>query len=153
MKKRYTIILILLAIFSAGCIQETEDNGIREKADPIADQLIEALIEENYTKFSEDFTPLMHKALPEHIFYEINSMILDTLGEPTSKDFLNAVEGDRYTTVTYVLTFEDGSEGFFNIALLEENNETKVAGVWIDSPVLRDKLENDRNERPPPPSP
>lgn len=151
MKIRYSIILILLVIFSTGCLHEPENNEIQEKVDPIADRLIEALIEDNYTKFSENFTPLMHKALPEGMFHEIDAMVVGTLGEPTSKEFLKAVEGDRYTTVTYVLTFEDGSEGLFNIALIEENNETKVAGVWIDSPVLREKLEQERKERPPPP--
>nr|WP_245312970.1 DUF3887 domain-containing protein [Methanohalophilus levihalophilus] len=141
--------MVLLAIFSAGCVQETENNDVQEKVDPIADRLVEAIIEKNYTKFSEDFTPLMQKALPEEMFVENNKLVLETLGEPTSKEFLKAVEGDRYTTVTYVLTFEDESEAFFNIALLEEHNETKIAGVWIDSPILREKLDLERKERHP----
>ncbi len=149
MKKRYFAFCILLMILVSGCVQNPEKDLVQEKVDPMVNRLIEAIIEENYTKFSEDFTPLMEKALPEEMFYEIDGMVLETLGEPTSKEFLKAVEGDRYTTVTYVLTFEDESEAFFNIALLEENNETKVAGVWIDSPVLREKLDHERKERHP----
>jgi len=148
-KKRYFAFCILLMILVSGCVQNPEKDLVQEKVDPMVNRLIEAIIEENYTKFSEDFTPLMEKALPEEMFYEIDGMVLETLGEPTSKEFLKAVEGDRYTTVTYVLTFEDESEAFFNIALLEENNETKVAGVWIDSPVLREKLDHERKERHP----
>jgi hypothetical protein len=134
---------------SAGCIQESKDDHLRDKIDPIAEKLFEGISEGNYTKFSEDFTPVARKALPEDKFYEFYYFILSNVGKPTSAEFLEAFEGERYITATYALTFEDGSEGFITIAMVEENKKLKVAGLWINSPLLRAKMEQDRIMRHP----
>ena len=140
--KKIVIICVVLFLLTAGCLHGSEEQRTKEYADPIANQLIKGMQQDNYTLFSEKFTPTMKKALPEETFYEVNDMLMSTVGKPVSLEFLKSVEGERFVTIVYTVTFEDGSEGLFSIALKEENGETKVAGAWIDSPKLRQEQEN-----------
>jgi hypothetical protein len=148
--RKYCVFVLLLAIMAAGCLENTEKTHLQKKIDPIAENMLDGIAEKNYTKFSDNFTMLARKALPEPKFYEFDFLILSSVGAPVSKEFVEASEGERYTTAIYRVTFENGSEGLVIIALIEENGELKVTGVWIDSPTIKARMEAERRELPPP---
>ncbi|MGC9445347.1 MAG: hypothetical protein ACP5E9_10560 [Candidatus Methanospirareceae archaeon] len=80
---------LFAVLFVSGCLNQTPvDIGqVRSYADPITENMLIAMNEDDYTKYSEDFDATMKTTLPESLFLETNAMIKSTIGTYASKEF------------------------------------------------------------------
>ena len=96
--------------------------------------------EDNYTKYSEHFDATMKNVLPEPVFQENNALVTSKIGTYVSKEFWKAESENQYTIVYYKATFtQELGDVIVKVVFQEIAGETKVSGLWMDSPKLREK--------------
>ena len=108
-------------------------------ASQITENILLAMNENDYAKFSEHFNEAMKNALPEATFQQTVSQIEEALGDYVSKTFWKLETVDGYTDVYYVyykakFTLED--EVTVKVGFLETEGKVYVGGLWFDHPEL-----------------
>ncbi len=134
--------LLAVAFLSSGCLSQNQIDieQVRAYADPITDNILVAMNENNYTKYSEHFDAPMKNALPEPVFHETNALIMSKIGTYVSKEFRKAESKDQYTIVYYKARFtQEPDDVIVKVVFQEILGELKVSGLWMDSPRLRGK--------------
>ena len=137
------VAVIVAAAISGGCIEKSgvdvdDVEQVRGYADPITEQILVAMNENDYAKYSEDFDQTMKNAMTEAVFDETNAVIRSKIGDYVSKEFWKAESKDQYTIVHYKAKFTDEpADVTVRVVFQEINGEMKVSGLWFDSPELR----------------
>lgn len=149
MKKKIIAVLIAIVVlaiasivFLAGYVgkEKIDVAQVREYADPITENILLAMNERNYTKFSEHFDQTMKNALPEAVFKETNSVIKSKIGDYVSKEFWKVESKDQLTIVYYnARSTQEPENVIVKVVFQEIEAEMKVSGLWLDSPKLREK--------------
>jgi hypothetical protein len=139
------VIAIASIVFLAGCIEKNQVDvaQVREYADSITENILLAMNENNYTKYSEHFDQTMKNAMPEAVFNETNALIKSKIGDYVSKEFWKVESKDQFTIVYYKAKFtQEPEDVIVKIVFQEIVGEMKVSGLWLDSPKLRKKKLN-----------
>jgi len=135
------VLLLLLAGLS-GCAAQSSVAGkeatIRNRADQITENILQAMNNADYTRYSESFDEPMKRALPEEKFFEVNEAIKAKIGTYLTKEFVNMETQGIYTIVLYKVRFSDEPEGVIVRSVFSGPAENiYVSGFWLDSPNLR----------------
>ena len=134
-------VAVVTMVLGAGCVQQNQVDvaQVRTYADPITENILIAMNEGNYTKYSEHFDATMKNALPEAVFHENNKLITSKIGIYISKEFWKAESQNQYIIVYYKATFtQEPDDVIVKVVFQEIVGETKVSGLWMDSPKLRE---------------
>ena len=137
-----SVALFTVALLCAGCLSQNHVDAkqVRTYADPITENILVAINEGNYTQYSEHFDATMKNALPEPVFRENNALITSKIGTYVSKEYWKVESKNQYTIVYYKATFtQEPNDVIVKVVFQEIAGETKVSGLWIDSPKLREK--------------
>lgn len=140
------IAVVVAAAISGGCVDkngikvdDVDLNQVRGYADPITEQILVALNEDYYARYSEDFDQKMKNAMPEAVFNETNAMITSKIGDYVSKEFWKTESKGNYTIVHYKAEFTDEpTDVTIRVVFREIDGEMKVSGLLFDSPDLRE---------------
>ena len=138
------VAVVIAAAISGGCVEkngvEVDDpDQVRGYADPIIEQILVAMNDDYYARYSEDFDQTLKNAMPEAVFNETNAMITSKIGDYVSKEFWKVESKDQYTIVHYKAEFTDEpTDVTIQIVFQEINGEMKVSGLRFDSPELRE---------------
>ncbi len=136
------VAVIVAAAISGGCIEKSgvdvdDVEQVRGYADPITEQILVAMNENDYAKYSEDFDQTMKNAMTVAVFDEKNAAIRSKIGDYVSNEFWKAESKDQYTIVHYKAKFTDEpADVTVRVVFQEINGEMKVSGLWFDSPEL-----------------
>jgi len=133
---------LVAVVMLAGCLNQNQidTEQVRAYADPITENILVAMNEDNYTKYSEHFDATMKNVLPEPVFQENNALVTSKIGTYVSKEFWKAESENQYTIVYYKATFtQELGDVIVKVVFQEIAGETKVSGLWMDSPKLREK--------------
>jgi hypothetical protein len=136
------IVMIASVVFFAGCVEKNQVDvaQVRKYADPITGNILLAMNEGNYTKYSEHFDQTMKNAMPEAIFNETNAIIQSKIGDYVSKEFWKVESKDQFTIAYYKAKFtQEPEDVIVKVVFQEIVGEMKVSGLWLDSPKLRKK--------------
>ncbi|RLG31640.1 hypothetical protein DRO03_00465 [Methanosarcinales archaeon] len=139
------VAVIVAATISGGCMEkngvEVDDEvleEVREYADPVTENILMAMNENDYARYSEDFDQTMKNAMTEAVFDETNAVIRSKIGDYVSKEFWKAESKDQYTLVYYKAKFTDEpADVTVKVVFQELNGTMKVSGLWLNSPELR----------------
>ena len=139
------VAVIVAATISGGCMEkngvEVDDEvleEVREYADPVTENILMAMNENDYAMYSEDFDQTMKNAMTEAVFDETNAVIRSKIGDYVSKEFWKAESKDQYTLVYYKAKFTDErADVTVKVVFQELNGTMKVSGLWLNSPELR----------------
>ncbi|PXF59483.1 MAG: hypothetical protein C4B59_11360 [Candidatus Methanogaster sp.] len=139
------VAVIVAATISGGCMEksgvEVDDEvleEVREYADPVAENILMAMNEDDYAMYSGDFDQTMKNAMTEAVFDETNAAIRSKIGDYVSKEFWKAESKDQYTLVYYKAKFTDEpADVTVKVVFQELNGTMKVSGLWLNSPELR----------------
>lgn len=126
----------------SGCVEKNQVDveQMRKYADPITENILLAMNEDNYTKYSEHFDQTMRNALPRAVFNETNAVINSKIGDYVSKEFWKVESKNQYTIVYYKARFiEEPKDVIVKVVFQEIKGQIKVSGLWLDSPKLREK--------------
>ncbi len=134
------VVVIMVVTLIVGIGRDPLDiDEVLAYADPITEDMLLAMNEEDYDAFSEHFGDAMREAMPEEFFEEvIIGQIQATIGEFISKDYLRARRQDDGIVVIYEADFSD-EPGIVTVQVFfrEIEGPVYVAGLWFDSPKLR----------------
>ena len=136
------IVMIASVVFFAGCVEKNQVDvaQVREYADPITENILLAMNEGNYTKYSEHFDQTMKNAMPEAVFKETNIVIKSKIGDYVSKEFWKVESKDQFTIAYYKAKFtQEPEDVIVKVVFQEIVGEMNVSGLWLDSPKLRKK--------------
>jgi hypothetical protein len=139
------LLVILLGISLAGCavlpqistVEGQDRETVLAYSEPLADNVLEGINEWDYTAFSRDFDPAMKKALNEKAFNEMVATFKEKVGDYQSREIDKVELVDNIYVVSYKARF--AQEDVVAIRLsVRGDNPPQVAGLWFDSPKLRE---------------
>jgi hypothetical protein len=136
------LVVIVTVLMVAGCLEQNQVGveQVRTYADPITENILLAMNEDNYTKYSEHFDATMKNALPETLFHETTTLLTSKIGTYVSKEFWKVESENQYTSVYYKAKFtQEPDDVIVKVVFQEIVGENKVSGLWMDSPKLRAK--------------
>ena len=133
-------LLVLLASITlvSACAPEPEPEYTEpEYAGPIAESILQAANEGDYATYSERFNEEMRSAATEAAFLEVSAILKAKIGEYVSKEFWKVEDEGGFTIVYYKANFTQEPEVTVRVVFEEIAEEVYVAGLWFDSPKLR----------------
>jgi len=136
----------LLLLVLAGCmfmpqvttVEPEEQDEILEISEPIADNLLDGMNANDYAAFSRDFDDKMREALDEDAFQELIQQFSGKIGAYQSRTLDHMERIENLVTVVYKAQFEKEEEVTIRLTL-REGEPYQVAGLYFDSPKLREK--------------
>lgn len=137
--------IIFLLLFQAGlsgCAAQSSVAGneatFRNRADQITENILQAMNNDDYARYSERFDEPMKRALPEDKFLEVNQALKKKIGIYLTKEYLSMETQGIYTIVLYKAQFSDEPEGVIVRSVFSgTDGNVYVSGFWLDSPNLR----------------
>jgi hypothetical protein len=133
------VITLSLVPVIAGCNGKVELNvdKVRQYADPITEEMLQAANSGDYISYCSFFDDTMKAAMTEYLFSTTNTMIKSTIGDYVSKEFWKVeTEGDAlvvYYKADYTLEPADVD---VKVVFREIEGEMYVSGIWFESPML-----------------
>ena len=151
MRERKILALVLIAallLAFTGCsnakVEQVDAAQVSEYSDEAAENILIAINEDNYEKYSMDFDETMKKGITEEIFKESNKMIKEKVGEYVSKTLSKAEKvtekSNEYIVTYYTAKFTNEPKNVaVKVVFSEVDGKKYVTGLWFDSPNLRKK--------------
>jgi hypothetical protein len=145
MKGATTLLLILtvIAVGSSGCIggetrlSAEEEAQVRAYADPVVDTLLEGFNQGNYTRYSQDFSEEMRRALNASAFEQNRALVISKIGMYIARgEAYVALKGD-YITANYKADFTEEQGVDVRVVFKQGDESHQIYGLWFNSPKLR----------------
>lgn len=130
---------LLLLILLPGCLaQQMPLEEVKQYADPITENILVAMNEDNYSRFSQDFDEKMKNGLDETTYYNTIPGMKSKIGQYISKELVSAEKKDQFVVVTYKAKFsEEAGDVIVRSVFSDENGKKYISGFWMDSKKLR----------------
>lgn len=146
MRNRIVLLTLILLITLTGCnlapqpttLESQERDDVLAYSEPIADNLFAGLVAGDYAAFAKDFDPDMVKAMDEKAFTSLKQMFDSKIGAYQSREVAKVERIQNMVIVTYKAKFEQEEEVAVRLNL-RDGTPPQVAGLWFDSPKLRQK--------------
>ena len=136
------IMMLSLMVSASACTEKPaiDVSQVRAYADPITEDTLIGMNENDYAKFSEHFDEAMKKAIPEANFVQLGDAIKPIIGDYISKEFWTVEKQGEYTVVKYKAKYTiEPAEVIVTVSFHEIEGETYLSGLWFDSPRLREQ--------------
>jgi len=134
MKQKLTAWIILLGVvFSLGAVYaQPIDAQMQKIADPIMDNILTAMKNNDYTAYCRDFDETMKNTVTPEKFRQSNENIKLGLGDYQSRDFGMVMKQAPYTIVIWKGHFSKRSgDVMIKLVLTQLNGIWKVSGLWF----------------------
>ncbi len=144
MKRTLAMILLGFIILSSlGCkkkpvaIKGQEREAVLAYANPIADNILQALNEGNHVNYIRDFDETARNAAPENVFKQTRDLIISKIGKYVSREVSRVYKKDQYIVVLYRGKFENEERVRIRVIFQKIGDKNLVSGLWFNSPKLR----------------
>jgi hypothetical protein len=131
--------VMMVTVFT-GCSKKNVTNLTADQvsfADPMAEKVLTAINEGDYSKFSGDFDDTMKKKLDEAAFKQTRDLLKTKIGDYQSKTFTAAQADSKYTVVVYNVKYTNEPDGAkITISFSQKDGKYLVSGFFINSPKL-----------------
>lgn len=111
LKKLIIPLLLILVLAISGCSKTSsaEKEQLSKTADPIVENMLQGLKENNYTKFSQDFNDKMKSSMTEASFKDLAAMLNQKIGTYSSKTLWKTQKDNNFTVLIYKAKFDKES--------------------------------------------
>lgn len=136
------IMTLGLVVSASACTNEPDSDigRIQKYADPITEDALIGMNEDDYAKFSKHFDETMRNAVPEANFVQLSDTMKQVIGDYISKEFWMVEKQEEYTVVGYRAKYTtEPADVIITVSFHEVEGETYLAGIWFDSPKLREQ--------------
>ena len=120
------LVPVLLAVGGCGSVPTEPDY-----AGTMTENVLTAINEGDYAKFSRDFDQAMKDALTEAAFEGLEGQLLASVGEYVSKEVDKVVVTDEYTTVIYNAKYTKADKVIITISFSTVDGKTMVSGLYF----------------------
>lgn len=136
----FTAILVM-GLVPLGCgatqpsLVETE---VRAYSDPAVENILQAMNDADYARFSAGFNALMKKTITPDAFNELENRVINTVGKYQYKQLVNLQRSNQYVVTTYQANYTGEPAGVTVTVSFEYiDGKNYVAGLYFNSPKLR----------------
>ena len=130
-----------LVVSASACTEKPgiDVSQVRTYADPITEDTLMSINENDYVKFSQHFDEVMKNAIPEANFVQLSATLKQMIGDYVSKEFWKVEEQGIFAIVYYKAKFtKESGDVVVKVVFQEIEEEMYVSGLWFDSPKLRE---------------
>lgn len=133
-----TTMLISMIVLSGCSEKQPSVDEAKKFADPITENILQAMNDDNYSRFSQDFDEQMKAALNETQYKNTIPAIKAKIGKYLSKEFVSVENKDGYLVVIYKARFsQETGDVIVRSVFSDRNGKKYISGFWLDSPKLR----------------
>jgi hypothetical protein len=118
-------------------ISRLTEAEVRALADPMAENLLQAMNTSDYAQYTRDFDEAFKKNLSQNAFKTINSLRIETVGSYVSKEYWQMAQKNDKITVAYRAKFTDDPSVIFTAYFKNIEGKWYVDGTYYDSPLMR----------------
>ncbi|MBU2702946.1 hypothetical protein Ga0466249_004081 [Sporomusaceae bacterium BoRhaA] len=132
--------LMCLMIFSVCSAKQPSSTDVRPFADPMMENILMAMNEDNYPNFSRDFNDEMKIALSEEKYKEKVTPIKEKVGLyiTNTKEYLGYEVKNERVIVRYKAKFtQEPEDVIVKVVFTEQGDKEYISGFWLNSPKLR----------------
>lgn len=130
-----SLLLVVLVMVAVSACREAPEP---EYAGAILENILQAMNEDDYAKYSEHFTEAMKSAEPEAIFRENTTVMKMEIGDYVGKEFWKVEKQYPFTIVYYRVKFTKAPENVTGKVVFQTiEGKIYVVGLELDSPKLR----------------
>ena len=137
------LVFLILPLVTLACAPPTPINQSDVAyADPIVENMLQAMNQEDYAKFSADFDDEMKKAIPESAFKDLETLIKTKIGdyETGSKKYMRAELKSGYIVVYYAADYTNETVAVVvTTSFRDVGGKNLVGGFFLSSPKLAAK--------------
>jgi hypothetical protein len=133
-----TTMLISMIVLSGCSQQQPSVDETKKFADPITENILLAMNDDNYSRFSQDFDEQMKAALNEAQYKNTIPAIKTKIGKYLSREFISVENKDGYAVVMYNAKFsQEPGDVIVRTVFSDKNGKKYISGFWLDSSKLR----------------
>lgn len=109
------------------------EKNIEQVAEPLTEQMMQALNDEDYGRFQSRLSERMKAAIPESAFKKMASDLKGNFGSYKTKEVMNIELREVYIVVNYKGVFSQTADPvLIRTVLMQENGKTCVGGIWLN---------------------
>ncbi len=139
MRKVYLVLLMVFLITLPGAViaGDGDRDLLPDEVHLLTEGMLTGLNENNYQKFSANFNPKMKAELTEGRFNTLVVTVKENIGDYLARQLVTVEEQGGYKIVTYAAVYTLEPQVIVRTVVTVENDKLAVAGLWLDSPKLR----------------
>lgn len=134
----FTLVVFVLS----GCINQGLEGEERQRwvdiADPIAENILQTLNNNDYQGHIKDYSQEMIDATTPQEFANMKELLDSKIGAYISKTPAQVIRDDEYIVVFFSAQFENEDNVSVKVVFKEDDETHKVYGLWFNSPKLRE---------------
>lgn len=136
------IIIVLAALFILSACQtpvplsETEQTEFIDTIDPIVENTLTGLSDNNYDQHVRDFSEDLQKQVDPITFPRAHDEIIGALGAYQGRKLVGIEDLNRQVAVIYEAQFENDPQVTVRVVFWKNDPEHQIAGLWFDSELL-----------------
>ncbi len=136
-----TLMAFILMVAAVACGAKVDEEVI-SFTDGAAENILIALNDQDYESFKLDMDDVMQETTTEQEFTRLSAYLKNTIGEyrQGSKEYSSStIQGD-VNVVIYTADYTEETENVIVTIVVSASDEGiyKIAGIWFDSPSLRE---------------
>ncbi len=132
------LVTLALLVLAAGCSSRPSAEETRKYADQMTENILLAMNDDNYARFSQDFDEQMKAGLSEAQYKSTIPAIKAKVGKYISKEFVATEKKDQYIVAVYKAKFsQEQGDVLVRTVFSDKGGKKYVSGFWLDSPKLR----------------
>ena len=136
------IIIALAALFALSACQtpaslsEAEQTEFINTVDPIVENTLTGLSNNNYDQHVRDFSKDLQKQVDPITFPQVYDEIIGVLGAYQGQKLVGIEDLNRQVAVIYEAQFENDPQVVVRVVFWKNDPEHQIAGLWFDSELL-----------------
>ncbi len=137
MKDKITLVVmsvVLLGVLILGCGTKAVEPAY---AGALTDNILTAINDGNYQKFSRDLNQTMLNALPETAFNQLAGGLKSKIGDYVSKQFKSVTVQNGITTVIYNAKYTISKSVAITRSFQTVSGRDLIAGLYFNAPELQ----------------
>lgn len=138
---RFLLVAAILSLALTAClpgkaVKGADQEAVLAYAEPLADNILNAIETDDYALFSQDFTDEMKTAIDEAAFEDLREMLSTKVGSYQSRAVSSVRDVDGTLAVIYTAVFSKDDEVVITLSVTADEPH-QVSGLYFTSPELR----------------
>ncbi len=141
MHKTLTIITLATLFMLSACqtpesLSEAEQTAFINAVDPIVENALVGLSDNNYDQHVRDFSKDLKKQVDPITFPNAYAEIIGPLGAYQGRSLVGVEDLNRQVAIVYEAQFENDPQVVIRVVFWKNDPEHQIAGLWFDSELL-----------------
>lgn len=132
----FFLVILCTLIISGSLLSETigqTDQEVKAIAEPLLENVMDALKNDDYAKYTKDFDLTLKEAVQEQRFHEISFQIKNGLGSYQSKEYLGFLDKGQTTLVLFRGKFDKSqSDVLIKLVVTKKEGKYYISGLWFE---------------------